>query len=304
MIIPRTQPHHGSSIRRRHVMAVVASLVLAVAVLTATGCRMLKSSTGETLERIGLRWQPLGSGQDAIQLEFMTLKRPGNDPLLGESLWNRLDTIGRRPARMRSALDGQGIRVGQVGATPPPPLEELLGLTAPEHDDTASGNRPSRHDLKGWRVYLRDGGETEVVLHESPLPSQQLDLGDEKTSTTYHNVRYLLRIRVRELRVGWVRLECLPEVHHGRQKLQPTATEVGWGLRTRQDIVPLYDLRFTVDLTEGEMTVVTTTPIAANDSIGRHFFTTADGRTQLLVARLAGLPRSKPLPERLAEESN
>ena len=304
MTIPRTQPHRSPSIRRRPVMAVVASLVLAVAVLTATGCRMLKSSTGETLERIGLRWQPLGYGRDVIQLEFMTLRRPGNDPLLGESLWNRLDTIGRRPARMRSALAEQGIRVGQVGATPPPPLEELLGLTAPEHGDTASGNRSSRHDLKGWRVYLRDGGETEVVLHESPLPSQQLDLGDGKTSTTYHNVRYLLRIRVRELREGWVRLECLPEVHHGRQKLQPTATEVGWGLRTRQDIVPLYDLRFTVDLTEGEMTVVTTTPLAANDSIGRHFFTTADGRTQLLVARLAGLPRSKPLPERLAEESN
>ena len=304
MTTPPTQPHRGRSIHRRRVIGAVSGLVLAVAVLTATGCRMLKSSTGETLERIGLRWQPLGSGRDVIQLEFMTLKRSGNDPLLGESLWNRLDTIGRRPAPMRSALAGQGIRVGQVGATPPPPLEELLGLTAPEHDDTANATRSSRHDLKGWRVYLRDGGETEVVLHESPLSSQQLDLGDEKASTTYHNVRYLLRIRVRELREGWVRLECLPEVHHGRQKLQPTATEAGWGLRTRQNIVSLYDLRFTVDLTEGEMTVVTTTPIATHDSIGHRFFTTADGRTQLLVARLAGLPRSTPLPERLAKDSD
>ena len=103
MTIPRTQPHRSPSIRRRPVTAVVASLVLAVAVLTATGCRMLKSSTGETLERIGLRWQPLGYGRDVIQLEFMTLRRPGNDPLLGESLWNRLDTIGRRPARSPTA---------------------------------------------------------------------------------------------------------------------------------------------------------------------------------------------------------
>ena len=78
MTIPRTQPHRSPSIHRRHVMAAVASLLLAGIVLTATGCRMLKSSTGETLERIGLRWQPLGSGQDAIQLEFMTLNRPRN----------------------------------------------------------------------------------------------------------------------------------------------------------------------------------------------------------------------------------
>lgn len=285
-------------------MAVVTGLLLACVVVTDTGCRLLNRSTENTLERIGLRWQPLGTGRDVIRLEFVTVQRSGNDPLLGESLWNRLDTIGRRPARMRSALAGQGIRVGQVGATPPPPLEELLGLTAPEHDGNPGTSQPPRRDLNGWRVFLRDGGETEVVLHDAPLAAQKLTLSGTDSDTRLDNVRYLLRIRVRQLREGWVQLECLPEVHHGRQRLQPTATKTGWGLRTRQDIVPLHDLRFTVDLTEGEMTVVTTTPVAAKDSIGHHFFTTADGRTQLLVARLAGLPRSQPLPTRIADDAN
>jgi len=282
-------------------VSVATCLLLASVLLTLCGCRLLKSSGSETLEKIGLRWQPLGSGRDVIRLEFISVVRPGNDPLLGETLWNRLDTIGRRPAPMRAALAGQGIRVGQVGATPPLPLEELLGLTAPIHDDDDTP-RNARRGLVGWRVFLRDGGETEVVLHDEPLPTQLLDLTEATSDTEFHNVRYLLRIRVRQLRAGWVRLECLPEVHHGAQRLQPTATEAGWGLRTRQDVIPLYDLRFTVDLTEGEMTVVTSTPIAERDSIGHRFFTTADGRTQLLVVRLAGVPRTDPLPTRTAED--
>ena len=134
MTTARPRPRRANTRRHRQAMAVVTSLLLASVVVGPAGCRLLNRSTGKTLERIGLRWHPLGSGRDVIQLEFITLKRPGNDPLLGESLWNRLDTIGRRPARMRAALAAQGIRVGQVGATPPPPLEELLGRTAPQHD--------------------------------------------------------------------------------------------------------------------------------------------------------------------------
>jgi len=303
MTTARPLARHDTTSGHHLTVSVATCLLLAASVLTLGGCRLLKSSGSETLEKIGLRLQPLGSGRDVISLEFITVQRPGNDPLLGESLWNRLDTIGRRPARMRAALAEQGVRVGQVGATPPPPLEELLGLTAPVHDDKDT-RRSTRRDLTGWRVFLRDGGETEVVLHAQPLPTQQLALSGATSDTEFHNVRYLLRIRARQIRAGWVRLECLPEVHHGRQKLQPTATEAGWGLRTRQDIVPLYDLRFTVDLTEGEMTVVTATPMAERNSIGHRFFTIADGRTQLLVVRLAGVPLTDPLPTRTAGDTD
>ena len=87
-------------------------------------------------------------------------------------------------------------------------------------------------------------------------------------------------------------------------RLQPTATEAGWGLRTRQEIVPLYGLRFTVDLTEGEMAVVSSTGTGSTESIGHRFFTSADGRTQLLVARLAGVPKSQRLHPRMADDDS
>jgi hypothetical protein len=285
------------------VTTLLAGGIVLASLLSQTGCRLLKDSSDRTLEKIGLRLQPLGAGRDVICLEFISIKRPANDPLLGESLWNRLDTIGRRPAKMRAALAAGGFRVGQVGASPPAPLETLLGLTAPEYDDRPATNRSARKNLIGWRVFLRDQGETEVVLHDAPLPAHQLALAGIAPGTELHNVRYLLKIQVRQLREGWIRLECLPEVHHGRQRLQPTATEAGWGLRTRQDVVPLYDLQFTVDLTEGEMVVVTSTPDATNPSIGHRFFSTGDGRTQLLVARLARVPNKNPLPTRIAAET-
>jgi hypothetical protein len=51
------------------------------------------------------------------------------------------------------------------------------------------------------------------------------------------------------------------------------------------------------------MTVVTSTPDATNPSIGHRFFSTDDGRTQLLVARLARVPNKNPLPTRIAAET-
>ena len=285
------------------VTTLLAGSIVLACLLSLTGCRLLKDSSDTTLEKIGLRLQPLGAGRNVICLEFISVKRPANDPLLGDLLWNRLDTIGRRPAEMRAALAAGGFRVGQVGASPPAPLETLLGLTAPEYDDRLATNRSAHKNLNGWRVFLRDQGETEVVLHDAPLSAHQLARAGIAPNTELHNARYLLKIRVRQLREGWIRLECLPEVHHGRQRLQPTATEAGWGLRTRQDVVPLYDLKFTVDLTEGEMAVVTSTPDATNPSIGHRFFSTDDGRTQLIVARLARVPNKNPLPTRIAAET-
>ncbi len=285
--------------------SVLLSVILwAVVVSTIPGCRMLTGQNGEKLDRIGLRWQRLGTGRNVIQLEFVKIRRPAGDPLMGESLWDRLDTIGRRPASMRAALADRGLRVGQVGATPPPPLEELLGLSAPEHDTDSPTGQPPRRDLNGWRVFLQDGGDTEVVLHDEPFATEMLAVDGDDATKTLHNVRYLLKIRVRQLREGWVQLDCLPEVHHGRHRLQPTATVAGWGLRTRQEIIPLYGLRFTVDLTEGEMAVVSSTGTGSTESIGHRFFTTADGRTQLLVARLAGVPKSQRLHPRMANDDS
>ncbi len=276
-------------------MPVPSVIAISLGVAICSGCRLINTGPAVSrgaLEKIGLRMQRPGSQDDAIQLEFIMVQRTEQDPLMGPELWDHLDTIGRRPARMRAALAGHGFKVGQVGTTPPSPLEALLRPSA--------DGAPAAKDQKGWRIYLRDGGETEVVLGEQPRDTQRVTLVGARETTEYHNVRYLVRIRARRLRDGWLRLECLPEIHHGRQRLQPTATEAGWGLRTRQDIVPIYDLAFTVDLTEGEMTVMTASGEASADSLAHKFFDVEDGRSRVLLARLARLPDLTPAPRRLA----
>lgn len=278
-------------------------VLVAVWVLVPVGCRLFSPATDKVLDAVGLRVRPLGMARDAMQLEFVFAHRPGHDALMGDDLWDRLDTIGRRPAAMRASLARHGVRVGQIGATPPPALEELLGLTAP----AAAGGDPARpairKHLKGWRIYLRDGGETEVILHEELLATARIRVGDAEPPREFSDVRFILRITARRLREGWARLECLPEVHHGPRRLRHTATEEGWGFRTRQEIVPLFDLKFTVDLTVGEMTVVTAAETASSDSVGHRFFTTSNGLKKLLVVRLANMPRDRRLHTRLAKSS-
>ncbi|MBQ19009.1 MAG: hypothetical protein CMJ65_18030 [Planctomycetaceae bacterium] len=268
--------------------------------LAPVGCHVFSPSTDKVLDAVGLRVRPLGMARDAMQLEFVFAQRPGHDPLMGEDLWNRLDTIGRRPAAMRASLARHGIRVGQIGSTPPPALEELLGLTAPELGGADVSGPARRKDLRGWRIYLRDGGQTEVILHDEPVAEAKIQIAEAKTPREFFDVRFILRITARRLREGWVRLECLPEVHHGPRRLRHTATEAGWGFRTRQEIVPLFELKFTVDLTVGEMTVVTAAETSSGDSLGQQFFTTATGLKKLLVVRLANMPRDRRLHTRLA----
>ena len=83
-----------------------------------------------------------------------------------------------------------------------------------------------------------------------------------------------------------------------------TATESGWGFRTSQEILPLYALKFTVDLTVGEMAVMTASPDADKKSIGRTFFSgdaTRPGLQRVLVVRLANMRLNQDPYTRVAD---
>ena len=290
----------------RHGQTITVFCLTTVLIL-GSGCQLWRQKSTNLADRVGLRMRPLGTPNDAMKLEFVFAERSLNDPLIGSALWDRLDVIGRRPASVRTALALHGLRVGQVGGALPPALEELLALTAPNvaTDESTGASIDNKEKLRGWRLYLRDGGETEVGLHDEPIEQITFTPPDQDDAREFTEVKFVLRITARRLADGWARLECLPEVHHGPRRMRYTATVSGWGFRTSQQILPLYALKFTVDLTVGEMAIMTSAPGAGKTSAGRMFFSrdaTHPGLQRVLVVRLANMPLNSDLYTRIADK--
>ena len=145
---------------------------------------------------------------------------------------------------------------------------------------------------------LHSGDSADIQTSEW-LPTLTLTLpgsADDKPSTFQH-ARCVLRLSASRLQDGWARLEFVPEIHYGPRRWRSVSTQTGWSGRTTQKIAPLYDHRFTIDLSLGEMVMISVDP-HRRDTLGRHFFVgpneTGDVQ-RLLLVRLVDLTTAKPI---------
>lgn len=211
------------------------------------------------------------TSKSAVTLEIIFVERPADDPLLGKQLWDEVDQIGSLAPADRDALAKIGVRVGRVGANPPRALQTLMGLSTDVTSD-------EEKRLVSRRVVLPSGAETEITTGTGlPEPYAQIRLpaNGESDLKSFENVRGVFRMKAKRLQEGWVRIEFLPEIHHGRVANRPVAAGGRWRYHTAQAIERLYNQKFALDLNVGEMVVITGEAEPA-DSVGRHFFHGAD----------------------------
>ncbi len=245
--------------------------------------------------------EPDGLGQrradapvrDAVQLEIVFAERPLDDPLMGDDLWDNLDQVGAVDSKMRTKLAQHGFRVGHCGATPPRALQTLLGLKAQLLD---FGPGADRKQLTGQRIGLPAGDDFEIQSSRVYQNCRvQLDPKDEEKTRDFAIARCVMRLTADRLQHGWVQLHFQPEIHHGLHQLRRVATEGGFALRQTQEVVPVYALRFPMELSVHEMAVIGYQESSVN-SLGHHFLVGNDDDAQLqrlLVVRVAGQQRSQ-----------
>jgi hypothetical protein len=241
--------------------------------LLLPGCALLNWSSAwlATKDSVPLAETPhsplkkIPTSKSAVTLEIIFVERPADDPLLGNQLWDEVDQIGSLVPADRDALAKIGFRVGRVGANPPRALQTLMGLStevASEEDKR----------LVGRRVVLPSGAETEIATGmPEPAATIKLPAKGDFDVKSFENVRGVFRMKAKRLQDGWVRVEFLPEIHHGRVTNRPVAPAGRWQNNTAQAIERLYHQKFTLDLNLGEMVVLTGEAEPA-DSVGRHFF--------------------------------
>lgn len=239
--------------------------------------------------------KPLGAPRTAIQVEVVFVERPAGDPLMGEALWRELDQVGALDLPIREGLKRNGFRIGISSSSPPRSLQTLLGL-AIEIPDASSSEDAKR--LVGRRIALTSGSETEIQT--SPLfesCSVTSWNGESSAENSYQNARCLFRLKAQKVQDGWAKLELIPEIHHGDNRLRHTATTAGWGLKTTQEMEPFYAQKFELTLNQGEIAVVA--PMGDDrKTLGSHFFVgneKGEKVQRVLIVRLADMGKADPV---------
>ncbi|MCA9038923.1 MAG: hypothetical protein KDA65_01110 [Planctomycetaceae bacterium] len=231
-----------------------------------------------------------------IDLEVVTLHRPVGDPLLGDQLWNEVDEMSALiDVEMRKSLGKNGIRVGVVGSSYPTALEELLGMTT----DEQSLLEENEVGFVKLPLTIRSGGEAEIdcSLAKSIQGIRIPMLDGDEISDFPENSYCKLRITPRRIQDGWIKMEILPEIHHGEKAFRPTGNLTGWDQKYSQRILPIFSQRFEVELNVGEMVIITSEGDNPH-SMGHHFFRShqeAGDMQRLTLIRLAQMNKSTPV---------
>lgn len=264
---------------------VAGHLSVAGLLLSLAGCHLFrKTEEGNSTAKL----PPLVAPRDSVQLEILFVDRPKSDPLVGETLWSRVDQIAGFSSEQRQQLRKDGWKIGHSSSHPPQALETLLESSVDE--DSTSGDRRTT----GRRVAVPSGQDIPVEVTDL-LP--ELKLNYKGKTKTYTNAKAVLRVHVERQQDGWVKLRCVPEIHHGMNLLRPFATAQNWTRRRSQNVMPIYEQQFSMSLNIGELALVTAGE-ADEQQVPVVFFRSVDERgdlQRLLVIRVANMRRLTPV---------
>lgn len=261
--------------------------------LSLTGCELFRTTSDKAAtSEAGL--PNIQAPPDAMQLEILFVERPTGDRLMGDPLWNEVDTnLNMEPQEQRDLLRN-GFKIGVAGAHPPTALQQLLEMRAkPQEGEVATGQDNDAR-VRGNRFFLRSGEETQIQINDVLHDDLQFNLfathgARDAELKKYKGARCLYRVTVRREQDGWARLEFVPEVHHGMDVLRPAPGTDDWELKSQQNIEKLFNQRFTVILHTGDMALVTGRTDLPG-TVGHRFFTGPEGQDgiqRMLIVRLS-----------------
>lgn len=231
---------------------------------------------------------------ETIVLSVAHAEQPLSDISMVDLLYREVDQIGALDAETRRSLEDNGIRVGVTGPNPPRSLQSMLDVSTRARSQQNDG----RQLPTGQRVPIVAGQPTTILAGDAYESCEvRIPRGSTPETRVFENVRCMFRVEAEKLQDGWVRLDFLPEIHHGSQALRRVPVDDQWSIRNTQKVEPLYSQKFSLTLSEGEMAVITATHPSPG-TLGHTFFIgdgLDDHLQQILVIRVDDIlaPRAR-----------
>ncbi len=256
--------------------------------LVGLGCSNWETVTPTTRD---LPIPRMSSDSVAMEVAFVRMSADQTERL--HQLWSEIDEQ-LFPPTQRTHLNENGFRCGLVGMQLPIELRDLL-----ETEQQASVlEKPAPGDLdvlhQNGRIQCRAGKRTEIPT--CPSRDEMVILhkdGDRQKvgGTRLRDALCVLVVRCFPQGNGAVRVELVPEIHHGTPRRQWVAGEGTFHLVTAREREVYSDLRFEATLMPGQTLVLSCTP---EFGLGHNFFldaTRGDAQQKLLLIRLSQTQR-------------
>jgi hypothetical protein len=225
---------------------------------------------------------------DAVVLELAFVFLPGDYGPLDDELWGEVDEQ-HLPVDTRRRLAANGFRSGLVGSPLPVSLRRLLD----EQQDNAalrlSQGDPVLDELKLLqRKQLGAGRKGDVVTSQTLDQISVLRMEEGRlVGRTYDQAQCHFALRSYPQGDGRVRVELVPEVHHGPIRQRYVGDQRALRLDASKGKEEFEDLRLETLLSPGQTLIVSCTPDVKG--LGRPFFVTGDAggvQRRMLLVRL------------------
>jgi hypothetical protein len=231
---------------------------------------------------------------DAVAMEIVPVRLPPRSAELERKVWDEVDEQ-HLPAELRRRLARNGFRAGVVGRMPAALVEALSmkdkvpSADEPQKLTAADLQAPPR--VLARHLQVQAGQRSEIVacdVHES-LPVLIWE-GGELCGRTYHEAQGVFAMAAFPQADGRVRVELVPELHHGHSRPHWVGDQAMWRLDSARPKRVFDDLKVSAVLGPGSMLILGCLPDRSG-SLGDCFFTedsgaATDTERKLLVVRV------------------
>jgi len=253
---------------------------LALAAALAVGCRNLEV-TDKPVTGIVLPKTQMESDSVAVRVAVVEL----DDQQKTEFKSFIESTDQKLPLEMRKRLDDNGVRVSVISNVNTSSLQKMLapGIQKPEwlsgqaQELAEAGKLEPIYRLASHRHVEKKRGESFTVEVSSVRrkSSWVIHLGKQQLSDFAELAQCQMRITSWPLPDGSVKLQFMPEVHHGQKLSRIGVDHSNFAVHQRRDVKELRSLAFDVTVLPNETVVIA--PTQQLERIGELFFNAAAG---------------------------
>ena len=226
---------------------------------------------------------------DAVILEVTFIRVPASTNTVDSDFWNDLDET-HLSAELRHRLSANGIRCGLVAGSFPDSLNTLLQSdTNTTELQGKTGDLNLNIENRNRRLQFRAGRPAQIVMSNSVKENITVitSVSDYATAERFNQAQCIFQIRTYPQGDGNVRVELIPQIHHGSPKSEFRGQDGAWLLQTQRRVKEYSLLPIDTQIAPGESLVLSAT--GDNKGIGRQFFVVNDDDSKtnhLLLLRL------------------
>jgi len=248
------------------------------------GCHLLETPKWTLHEAVDE--SPLATprlADDSVVIEVSFIRVPAEDQQQLHQVWNDVDETNIA-ASLRTKLKENGIRCGKLPSAIPASFEALLSGDKNITDPTAqAGSLNLNLGLRNRRLQCTAGSENFVVLSDSVIDDLVVIYSEDQYTSAekFQQAQCQFEFRTYPQVDGSVRLELVPQIHHGAAKSQFKGHDGAWLLKTQRDVEEYTDLLIDTSLLPGESLLLSCDEL--DHGLGGHFFSKNDDQTEIQI---------------------